>query len=609
MDRRRVSLLVFLLSALMVLSLSYAMIPSGGLVHLKSPPKSEAHKAPSRLRHSESPPLTKGDIPISSRFVFKEVNFSISCPVAILPNNPMLVCTDAPAKGVPLPNDLSWKMYVRYRGTYYIPIRGEGIPSGVNGEGYLKVDRPLITVPVGGNFSLSLTPLYSGNVTLRSSKYFHIINVSKLPFNVTLAFHVSENAPPGYYPLFFSLRWDNRVNVLLMWVHVLPRAVVRITSMPSLLKGNGELEMKVSGTVEYSNGTPIRNGTVTVTVNRTKREKGVIVGTGKVENGKFNVKCQIPSGVPAGSYEVVAHYTGKDIYPGNSDPELIIKRLPEIDANLTSSPTGTVIRGFVHYRELPINGSVTLRLDTENGTLTIPLNLSDGRFTLKINQTLRSADISYPGDKFYLPSDKKIRVGDGFNNLLSFGLEVRGEKLALISSSVIILGLVFMLLRKQPVLNQDLSPKSPTGNDKPSNGFFLSRCVFIPSEEIHLDIPEDCETYLDGKPLNSPNLSGLGLGRHTIEACGNSVDFWVLPAKEAVVKLYELHFLPFAGSRVSIHNKTPYEIANSLLSGGLSSSVSAVADVFTVSRYSLRPVGEADFHKIVASMESLGVFE
>jgi len=609
MDRVRASLLIFLLSALMVLSLSYAFIPQGGLV--KSISQFHEKNTNSKGSLSDKKQVSSESyVPPRTNFTFKPTNKTAPCPVSLYPDNPRLVCVDTPAKNVPIPLNETWDLLVKQPGVYYVPVEDYGLLKGVDKFEYLKIDRPFRRVPVGGTFSVNLVSTVAGSPVFKKSKYLEVVDSTILPMEFRYTVHVADDAPPGYYPLFFELNVSGYIeNALLAWVEVLPRAVVRITSMPSSLRGNGELTMHVSGTVTYPDGRPIKRGTVTVTINRTKAEKGIVVGVGDVVNGTFNVTCNIPSRVSAGSYSVVAHYTGPDAYPGNSDPELVIQRYPEMDFNVTPG-SRVVITGFLHYENIPLNGSVTLIVETENGKFEIPVKVNNGVFSVTLNSTVKSIKVVYPGNGLYLPVEKTV-YSEPLLKFPRIGLRVPSRNSLLYSIfALMALGIVGVLMKKRirVVVAEDEIPKQKASESPKVPGLPIKRRVFIEGEVLKLpDV--DCEVRLDGRPVTGETIKLSGMGSHTLEACGVVSKLWVLPPREAVIMLYKLHFLPFAVKHVSVDNRTPYEIASDLRRKGFPENVFLIARVFTIALYSLRDVSGEDFFVMVDSLWRLGVFE
>lgn len=607
MDRVRVSLLVFLLSVLMVLSLSYALIPQGGLARgiLELRDNSTGEKT---INTTQSHVLREDNVPPKTNFTFKPTNITAPCPVSLYPDNPYLVCVDTPAKGIPIPDNETWDMVVKQPGVYYVPVEVYGLLKGVYKFEYLKIDKPLQKAPIGGTFSVNITSIAAGSLVFKKSKYLEIVNSTELPMEFRYTIHVSDDAPPGYYPLFFDLNLSGYIeSALLAWVRVLPRAVVKITSMPSTLRGNGKLIMQVAGTVTYPSGDPIGRGTITITLNRSKTEEGIVVGVSDIVNGTFNVTCEIPPEVPAGSYSVVAHYTGPDAYPGNSDPEVFIRRYPEIDANITDD-NGTVITGFLHYKNVPLNGSVTLIVETGNGLLRIPLEVHNGIFNVTINSTVKSVKVLYPGNGLYLPIEKTVYLKSARG---VFGIEFHtsSRKVILYSiSTLIAIGIAGIVVKRVRIMAINETPVPKALEFSNVQTLSIKRRVFLEGETLELS-DVGCEVKLDGKPLNKGRVELNEVGIHVLEVCNKNLKLWVLPPKDAVVMLYKLHFLPFASKYVSVNNKTPYEIALALSEKGFSKEVFQIAWIFIDALYSLKDINRRDFFRMVNYLQLVGVFE
>ncbi|WP_456367454.1 hypothetical protein [Thermococcus sp.] len=608
MDRVRISILVFLLSALMVLSLSFAYIPEKGLnlggIKEELSFEAKSHKGIKNPANVEK--QNGGKVPPDADFTFKPTTEKASCPVEIRPTDPFLVCVDTPAKGIPIKRGSYWDMLVKYAGLYYVPLEGRGLIKGVNYRTYLRTDRPLVLSYPSGEFSIWVNSSFPGRLVPVNSKYLIVSNVSQ-PYTLyhwRITYKVDENVPPGYYPLFFLLNTSEGVisNALLTWVEVLPKAVVRITSMPSQLSGNGTLKMTVSGTVTYFNGSPVKGGTIRITINRTKSEKGIVVGNGNVVNGTFNVSCSIPPEA-IGKYSVVAHYRGPYAYPSNSDPEVVIKRHPSIDANVTVFDGVTYVRGSVHHGTLPLNGSVVILARMGKEVVKIQRNLENGTFSVRFEGKVDEIEVIYGGSGFYLPTKKVVYKKKGFH-IDSLPLSFRGFILLPLSFLAVI-GAGFLVARRRKEVPTEEIVIESGGNFRKVS---LGRRVFLPGEEVELSATPECDVLLDGKAVKR-SLRLSTPGKHLLEICGQSFEIYVLPPKEAVIKLYELHFLPFARSAVYVNNRTPYEIARAFGSTDFFRDAMRVARIFTLARYSLRKVAEEDFWEMVEAMEHMGVFK
>ncbi|WP_297498096.1 hypothetical protein [Thermococcus sp.] len=619
MDRVRVSILVFLLSVLMVLSLSFAYVPEKGL-NLENVTKSLSSEAnPQKDVKSTAGVEKQGDqnegkAPPDADFTFKPTTEKASCPVEIRPTDPFLVCVDTPAKGIPIRKGSYWEMLVKYDGLYYVPLEGQGLIKGINDQAYLQTDKPLVLSHPGGEFSMWVNSSFPGRLVPVNSNYLVVSNISQpsVVYHWRITYKVVENTPPGYYPLFFLLNASDGViaNALLTWVEVLPKAVVKITSMPSQLSGNGTLEMAVGGTVTYPNGSPVKGGTITITINRTKSEKGIVVGKGNVVNGTFNVSCSIPPDA-IGKYSVVAHYRGPYAYPGNSDPEVMIKRHPSINANVTVSEGMTYVRGFVHYGSSPLKGSVVVVARLGEKLMKIRRELENGSFSVKLDGKVDEVEVAYGGDGFYLPTRKVIYRKKGplpgsfhIDHINSY------LRLSLIPLSLlVVVGAGFIVARRRRASTvEDVLRREASEEFKGPGEISLGRRVYLPGEEVDFTASPECDVLLDGKPVERP-IKLPAPGEHALEVCGRTFEIHVLPPREAIIKLYELHFLPFAQSAVYVDNRTPYEIAGIFASSDLSKEAMLVATTFALAKYSLRRINEDDFQRMVGAMERMGVFE
>ncbi len=617
MDRVRVAILVFLLSSLMVLSLSFTYIPKKGLnlSGIKEELSSEANPQKGMKSTVDVENLREqkvGKVPPDADFTFKPTTEKASCPVVIRPTDPFLVCVDTPAKGIPIKEGSYWDMLVKYKGLYYVPLEGHRLIKGINDHAYLRTDKPLVLSHPGGEFSIWVNSFFPGRLVPVNSKYLVVSNISQpyVMYHWRITYEIDKNAPPGYYPLFFLLNSSNGTiaNALLTWVEVLPKAIVRITSMPPQLSGNGTLKMTVSGTVTYFNGSPVKGGTITITINRTKSEKGIVVGKGNVVNGTFNVGCSIPPDA-IGKYSVVAHYRGPYAYPGNSDPEVVIKRHPSIDANVTVSDNLTFVRGLVHYGASPLNGSVVVLARRGKEVVKIRQNLKNGTFSVRLDGKVDEVEVIYGGSGFYLPTRKLVYKKNGLL-LESFHVNLRlGDSTVLILLPISLLavaGAGFLVAKKgNGVPKEDASEAEGVNHSKEVS---LARRVFLPGEEVELSVPPECDVLLDGKTVKG-SLRLSTPGKHLLEICGRAFEIYVLPPKEAITKLYELHFLPFARAAAYVDNRTPYEIARAFGSTDFFRDAMQVARIFTLARYSLRDIGERDFWEMVEAMERMGVFE
>jgi len=138
MKREHLAILLLMVIFLSTLTLGYGFISySGGMT--KSPLAqlnsgiSSGGSGDSSLKNSQSPAEldSLGDLgdsyshsPPDTDFSFRPTDIHAECPVAILPDDPKLVCTDSPAVSIPLfpgRRYSDWRMIVWYPGIYYLP--------------------------------------------------------------------------------------------------------------------------------------------------------------------------------------------------------------------------------------------------------------------------------------------------------------------------------------------------------------------------------------------------------------------------------------------------------------------------------------------------------
>lgn len=90
----------------------------------------------------------------------------------------------------------------------------------------------------------------------------------------------------------------------------------------SAVKGSS---FNVLGEVYDNNSQPVTRLHVLVYLKQDKEKQGVLCGEGLVENGVFNITCEIPLNLPPGIYMVDVHTVGDDVYLGSwSDPPLSV---------------------------------------------------------------------------------------------------------------------------------------------------------------------------------------------------------------------------------------------------------------------------------------------
>ncbi|WP_297536344.1 DUF4129 domain-containing protein [Thermococcus sp.] len=573
-----------------------------------------------------SPEEGLGYRPPTSNFSFRESDVHVKCPVAILPKDPMLVCVKTPARSVPLikwnlPSD--FRMIAWFNGTYYLLLvstpAGPVPIGGVAGRPVysLRTSRPLVLMTYNSSVSFTVTTNFTGNITVYSGLPVRIENVSgngsALVYTLSIP-PLGKNYTPGYYPVFITAGNDTGTVALLMWVALLDRPVVRILGSPSELSGNGRLTMRVWGEVRYTNGSPVRDGLVTVTLNRTKNSTGVVVGIVRLHDGVFNLTAYVPSNEPPGEYHVVAHYRGYLAYPSNSDPVVFIRRKPEVSVK----PANGTLRVYLHWGNVSLpNATITVVVGNE----TFRLRTGDeGYAYLPLTGNVSEVRVYYPGSRYYTPLNETIEVKrnvEAGTNSTATRVELPEKKtfrvpgrlvLMTIGAGVGALGGVLYLRRKRTFesLHNETSLKKPVRILEPA------RRVFLPGERVRFLLSDEVEAFLDGNPLGFGREFQIEVtpGRHVLSAGGAEFEFLCLPPREAVIEAYSRHFLPFALSKgVPVENLTPYELEHLLTRRSLDRTLlRKVTEAFVLAEYGGRPFGERDFMEFVEAMERLGVF-
>ncbi|NJE04486.1 DUF4129 domain-containing protein [Thermococcus sp. MV11] len=566
----------------------------------------------------------------NSDFTFKPSNIHVDCPVAVLPDDPMLVCTDGPAKSLPvLPNREPENMVVWYDGVYYVPRvysqRGVTMLKGINPAPFtVDTDRPLVLMTYlrsaslefrenspGGTVSVfSALPVEEESVEEENGYRIHRYSLGP----------VDRSMRPGYYPFFVTVNSTNGTVALLMWVALLEKPIVEITDYPAVVGGDGSIWVTVRGTVRYPDGSPVDGGVVWITLNETKGKAGIFLGQSTVRNGRFEVKGFIGPGQPPGSYHVIAYYRGYMAYPSNSDPLMVIRRKPEVSARLEN---GT-LRLSLYWRDVPLaNEAVTLSVGSE--VLTLKTD-DEGYVTLNLTQeNVTSIRVMYGGSAYYLPINETVQlaVGDGPSTKAE-GPSLLERLLGLLKAFAGIFRVLFPLLAVIAIAGAGYSVYSKKRAElrlvpqlKLSVGRveFLkpSRRVFLPGEAVKVSLSDEAELFLDGESLGFGRefTLELGEGRHVLSAGGQEIELYVLPPREAVIKAYELHFLPFASSNgVPERPMTPIEIEHLLEERGLDGKpLRGITRVFVRARYSEHPVGKDDFIALLEELRELGVVE
>ncbi|NJE04985.1 DUF4129 domain-containing protein [Thermococcus sp. M36] len=562
-------------------------------------------------------------VPPDSDFQFKPTDIHVDCPVAVLPDDPELVCIDSPAVSLPLLPDRTysdWDMIVWYSGIYYLPKvtldRDVTVLRGVHIEAPINMDPPLVFASPGENLTMRIRAFGSVEDLSVHFAFSGHLSVLERDGNTTILEYralLPENRPTGYYPFFVTGRYKNKTYAMLSWVAILRRPVVEITDYPSELFGNGPRSVDISGRVYFPDGTPVPGGRIWITLNQSKGMQGFRIGTGAVENGTFTVHAIVDESIPPGNYHLIAYYRGYMAAPSDSDPIVSIRREPLVGVEVRNDTL--IIR--LHWQGTPLANrqlwveaggeTLTVRTD-ESGRAYIPLNLSG----------LNKVRVFYPGDDRYLPLNRTLslesmnREGDGDkrsvpNKFLDYLSYLRLPILLLaVSSAAITLGR--NLKRSKIKLPQVVQNDAHGRKVK-----FVEplRRVFLPGEKIKVVLSGEAPLLIDGELLGEGRVFEIAPapGHHVLSSTGDEIEIHVLPPREAILALYELHFLPLVRSHGVFDGPlTPYEILRSLSARGLDQkALSTIARVFVRAKYSGLPVDEGDFQLLLRTMEELGV--
>lgn len=562
-----------------------------------------------------------------SDFTFKPANIKTNCPVAVLPGDPMLVCTEGPANSLPvLPNSSPDDIIVWYNGTYYVPLVSEDgevrTIRGISpGSVTIDTDTPLVFMTYNQSVTLEFressdngvahihTSLPLKEESFRISGGYRIYRYSIGP--------VDPSQKPGYYPLFVTVKSGRGTAALLMWVALLKKPVVEITDYPAVVEGNGSLAITVAGTVRYPDGRPVESGVVWVTLNETKGKPGVQLGRGTVRHGRFIVNGTLEPGLPPGGYHVIAYYRGYEAYPSNSDPTIVVRREPQLSVEITNS----TLRLYLHWRNVPL-ANETLNVSIGSGVVTLKTD-GEGYATLNLSGVRAdSTNIVYGGNRYYLPLNETVPLSTGEGGTSS--TPILQKLLKLLKRSSRTFGGLFILLAAAALVSAGYSAYSkkktgnrayhPSGKESPGGSVdFLepSRRVFLPDETVRVALSSEGELFLDGEYLGAGKEFTLrpGEGRHVLSAGKGELELYVLPPREAIIKAYELHFLPFVySSGVSGRNVTPIEIERLLVRRGFDeNSLRSVTRPFILAKYSEHTVGEKEFFDLIKGLRGLGV--
>ena len=182
-----------------------------------------------------------------------------------------------------------------------------------------------------------------------------------------------------------------------------------ITSVESFATKGGEFIVK--GTVVDNVGNPLHETPIDIYINETKEHGGILLGSGETSNGVFQISVQVPTDIPVGNYQVLAHAMPAGGYMDSwSDPPIVI--LTETATTLGSPDTVVVgtIAAFggsltEEFGEPMAGHMIDLLIDNRLAATT--LTSLDGTFSLQHRFTdtgPATVTVQFPGTDLYLSS-------------------------------------------------------------------------------------------------------------------------------------------------------------------------------------------------------------
>lgn len=173
----------------------------------------------------------------------------------------------------------------------------------------------------------------------------------------------------------------------------------------------------VIGVVRDENGNPVDGLRTLAYLKLNKTEEGLLLGEVTVDEGSFNLTCNLPYNITVGDYFVDAHTLGDSRYNGSwSDPPIkvvsktdILLTAPDkviagrpftLQGNLTEYRTGAPLSNTTIDMKIGLD---EVRLDTDgNGLFTSNYTIVDpGEFTM---------ELEWPGSEYFLSSHASSSV-------------------------------------------------------------------------------------------------------------------------------------------------------------------------------------------------------
>ncbi len=621
MKREHVTAITLLLLLLMALAVSH-LGSGGGLGRVAKDIASGPDKQPKDFHLGDNG--DGGGSPYTN-FTFSPTMLKTYCPVALLPHDPGLVCAKVPAKSVPIHYGQGYQLVVWFRGLYNLVV-SEGpadlkVISGINGNAPIKAVKPLVITTYNQNTSVvfRVENYGYGNVTVHFGIPGRLRILKRTPAFIYYSydFKATEKYRPGYYPFFVLSSKNGRHYALLSWVALLRKPRVEITAWPSSVKGNGDMNIEVTGRVYFDNGSPAPPGEVILKVAKSKNStEKVSIGAGPVKNGTFKVSAVIPAVIAAGRYQLIAYYKSTMAYPSNSDPVLVVKRIPVISVvNSTTSGDSTILRVRLHWRGVGIPGNLTVfeggkaieRVQTDGkGYAVVKFEGSKGKLTLK-----------YSGSTYYEPAtltvSLPVALSQGKTKGTVEGREAKGSSkrlllLTLLPVGVLATAYAVSRFRRNGEIVMDPKGPEPTAGEvevklKPP------RNVFMPGECFEVLLNVERVLKLDGKPLRRGKTFRLcpDEGFHRLSVGEKDVEVWVCGPREGIQRLYETSLIPLLpGGSSGAWSMTPYEVLGLLRNRGFpGEALLRATELFIKARYSNHPVTGDEFLEFAAIVEGL----
>ena len=175
----------------------------------------------------------------------------------------------------------------------------------------------------------------------------------------------------------------------------------------------------VTGTVVDNDGNPFDETPVDIYINVTKEHGGLLLGNGETQDGTFQIQVQVPTNIPVGNYQVLAHAIPTGDYTDSwSDPPIVIGT--ETTTTL-EGPDTVVVGGVASFDGSleekfgdPLTGQ-RMDLLIDDRLEAIAFTGTDGTFSFQHRFTDTGpamVTVRFPGTDLYLPSqaEHSLRV-------------------------------------------------------------------------------------------------------------------------------------------------------------------------------------------------------